>query len=629
MQQFFESTGVRWRDFKDYAEFDNYARKAAALILKMRNKGVYPMYVREIATLNKKGSREEELQKIFRAKNNRIYLRQTQAQRPTFKTVAPPQKPVILDREKRILAYSSEVNGESRRFYSLDVPPDLLGMMGVGSEETWGLEQIFSRLYSENRLYDIRLNINLEWQRIALGAMRKILTENRDDELKNPKYRQLLKEREKIEGQLPRADKTAAPRLRERLAEISKEIWLEKNRLYEASVVLMDDRGRILTAASYPYDEETLGELNPEIPKPYVRDANPYLNRAWKWKYNPGSTAKLLDSIAFLCSRDRFRYLKSLLTASWAFNNFPRTDLKGSYMLNGKEIVFQLRNFREHDVPPGFCSLEDALAHSYNTYFAYLAVHDNRMLMEDSRVYPHRRLFIKKATVPVDGMYREYPPLEYAERLLMNRQINLLDNFRDTEIHAGLHRIPNDALTAIESVFPVNGYFVAEVAHYAIGQGDFQVTALQNALTASTILNDGVLYLPSIVGSVTLMGSDTRRGKAVTPDPEDQKLRVFPAEVAGKIKNAMQAVVSRGTAGGVFGDLVKERTFYAKTGTAETEVYKDNALFTGFVRFRDGSHMVFSVIVPRSGLGARIAGKLTADIFRGIIDYENQRGNPL
>ncbi|MCP5102814.1 MAG: hypothetical protein GY950_05530 [bacterium] len=413
------------------------------------------------------------------------------------------------------------------------------------------------------------------------------------------------------------------------MTEIKQEISLEKNRLYEASVVLMDGRGRILTAASYPYDEATLRQLNPEIPKPYLRDANPYLNRAWKWKYNPGSTAKLLDSIAFLCSRDRFRYLRSLLSSGWAFGNFPRSDLKGSYMLNGKEIVFQLRNFREHDVPPGFCSLTDALTHSYNTYFAYLAVHNNSMLMVDSRVYPHRRFFVKKATVPVSGMYREYPSLEYAERLLMNRQINLLDNFRDTEIHPGLHRMPNDALTAIESVFPVNGYFVAEIAHYAIGQGDFQVTALQNALVASTILNDGVLYLPSIVGSVTLMGTDTRRGKAVTPDPEKHKLRVFPADVAGKIKVAMQAVVSGGTAGGVFGDLVKERTFYAKTGTAETGVYKDNALFIGFGRLRDGSDIVFSVIVPRSGLGARVAGKLTANILRGIIDYENQRGNSL
>ncbi|MDQ1355034.1 MAG: FtsW/RodA/SpoVE family cell cycle protein [Acidobacteriota bacterium] len=53
-----------------------------------------------------------------------------------------------------------------------------------------------------------------------------------------------------------------------------------------------------------------------------------------------------------------------------------------------------------------------------------------------------------------------------------------------------------------------------------------------------------------------------------------------------------------------------------------------NALFTGFVKFRNNEYVVFSVIVPRSGLGVRIAGKLTAQIMADIIEYENKRGNP-
>ncbi|MCX6579714.1 MAG: hypothetical protein NT166_05965 [Candidatus Aminicenantes bacterium] len=56
---------------------------------------------------------------------------------------------------------------------------------------------------------------------------------------------------------------------------------------------------------------------------------------------------------------------------------------------------------------------------------------------------------------------------------------------------------------------------------------------------------------------------------------------------------------------------------------------KDNALFTGFVKFRNNEYVEFSVIVSRSGLGARIAGKLTAQIMGGIIEYENKKGNPL
>jgi len=549
--------------------------------------------------------------------------------RPSFRKAKSPQKPAIVDAENNILAYSSEINGAYRRFYATEVPPDMLGLLGGKGEETWALEQIFSGLYRENRIHDIRLTFNLEWQKIALNAMRKMLLENRETEINNPKYQALRKEFEEVKAQSAQSGESGVSPLRKRMRELKKEIDLEKNRFYEASVVLLDPEGRILAAASYPYDEATLLELNPELPGPYRRDTNPHLNRAWKWKYNPGSTAKILDSIAFLSSRERFPYLQRLLTTGSAFASFPRTDLKGSTMLNGKEIPFRLRNFQGHDIPAGFCSLVDAFTHSYNTYFAYLALHDSNVLMVDSQVYTHSRSFIKKSTAPVSGVYREYPVLEYAERLLMNRKLNLLSNLSGTPIHDGLQRLPNDAFVAIESVFPVNAYTAADIAHYAIGQGDFQLTALQNALTASSILNNGALYFPSIIESVTLRETDTQPGKRIIPDPEQSKIKVFPAYVAGEIKEAMQAVALRGTAGGVFGDLMKGRIFYAKTGTAETGFSRDNALFTGFVKFRNNEYVVFSVIVPRSGLGARIAGKLTAQIMGGIIEYENKKGNLL
>jgi cell division protein FtsI/penicillin-binding protein 2 len=75
--------------------------------------------------------------------------------------------------------------------------------------------------------------------------------------------------------------------------------------------------------------------------------------------------------------------------------------------------------------------------------------------------------------------------------------------------------------------------------------------------------------------------------------------------------------------------MEKGREFYAKTGTAETELYKDNSLFIGFVRFQDGTPLIFSVIVPRSGIGARVAGKLTEDILKAIIEHDNKKGGTL
>jgi len=247
----------------------------------------------------------------------------------------------------------------------------------------------------------------------------------------------------------------------------------------------------------------------------------------------------------------------------------------------------------------------------------------------DNAPYNGTSTFIQKSTVPIGAMYNEYPTLEYAERLLMNRPLNLLGNLVDTPVHSQLQRMPDNVFSVTPSVFPINAYIMANVAHYSIGQGDFQLTALQNALTSSTVLNNGEMYFPSIVRSVEFKGDRQEKGEIISPDPVKGKIRVYSASVAEEIKEAMRQVVLRRTAGGVFGELKTDREFFAKTGTAETGVYKDNSIFTGFVKFRDGSHTVFSVIVPRAGLGARIAGKLTASIIGKIIEYENKKGKKL
>jgi cell division protein FtsI/penicillin-binding protein 2 len=432
--------------------------------------------------------------------------------------------------------------------------------------------------------------------------------------------------------------------LQDQVESIKSQISKIKNHYYEAAVVLMTPKGEIRTAASYPYNEETMKALNPGISKPYRPRENPYFNKNWQWNYNPGSTAKVLDCVAFLDSKDKrdengrylFPYLRTLLTSKRSFKDFPRLDLRGSSMLNGKEIVFRLRNFQGHVIPEGFCSLKEALSHSYNTYFSYLALHNNRMLTHDSRVYDqtikerYKRYFISKANIPITRTYQEYPTLEFAERLLMNRKIDLLYNLKDSPFESKLVRMPNDAFMAVESIFPVNAYTPANIAHYSIGQGNFQLTALQNAVIVSTILNRGILYYPSIIQSIKLRGDDqSKPGKSIVFDPGKDKIKIFDASIADQIKAAMKDAIENGTAKGLFREIKKGRDFYAKTGTAETELYKDNSLFVGFVRFQDGTPLIFSVIVPRSGMGAKIAGKLTEDILKEIIDYENEKGRKL
>ncbi|MFC2145733.1 penicillin-binding transpeptidase domain-containing protein [Acidobacteriota bacterium] len=595
---------------------------------------------------------------MFKIQDNCILLKHRQVQRASFKRAALSQKALVSDINNNALAYSSEINGKSQRFYTPQTLTELLFFLGSPGDGIWGLEQIFSKIYRENQLANIQLTINQEWQSIVLEAMKKILYANREKELKSPEYKKLLKELAASQAQLQKkrdqlpAGSTASQQLvmqtiiqlQDQVESIKSQISKIKNHFYEAAVVLMSHKGEIRTAASYPYNEETMKALNPGISKPYRPRENPYFNKSWQWNYNPGSTAKVLDCVAFLDSKDKrdekgrylFPYLRTLLTSKRSFKNFPRLDLKGSTMLNGKEIVFRLRNFQGHIIPEGFCSLEQALSHSYNTYFSYLALHNNRMLTHDSRVYDetikerYKRYFISKANIPITRTYYEYPSLEFAERLLMNRKIDLLYNLKDTPFESKLVRMPNDAFMAVESIFPINAYTPANIAHYSIGQGNFQLTTLQNAVIVSTILNRGVLYYPSIIQSIRLRGDDqSKPGKSIIFNPEKDKINVFKASIADQIKEAMKDVIEHGTAIGLFREIKKGREFYAKTGTAETELYKDNSLFVGFVMFQDGTPLIFSVIVPRSGIGAKVAGKLTEDILKAIIDHENKKGGRL
>jgi cell division protein FtsI/penicillin-binding protein 2 len=595
------------------------------------------------------------ISRMFKIQDNRILLKHRQVQRASFKRAAPWQKALVSDIDNTALAYSSEINGKSRRFYTPQALTELLFFLGSPADGIWGLEEIFSKIYRENQVANIRITINREWQRIALAAMEKTLHANREKELKNPKYKKLVKELEiaraqlqKKRDQLPASSAAnqrqvmqAIIQLQDQVESIKSQISKIKNHFYEAAVVLMTPKGEIRTAASYPYNEETMKALNPGISKPYRPRENPYFNKSWQWNYNPGSTAKVLDCVAFLDSKDKrdgkggylFPYLRTLLSSRHSFKDFPRLDLKGSTMLNGKEIVFRLRNFQGHVIPEGFCSLKEGLSHSYNTYFSYLALHGNRMLTHDSRVYDetikerYKRLFISKGNIPITRAYYEYPTLVFAERLLMNRRIDLLNNLKDSPFESKLVRMPNDAFMAVESIFPVNAYTAANIAHYSIGQGNFQLTALQNAVIVSTILNQGVLYYPSIIQSIRLRGDDrSKPGKSITFDPGKDKIKVFKASIADQIKAAMKDVIENGTAIGLFREMKKGREFYAKTGTAETELYKDNSLFVGFVTFQDGTPLIFSVIVPRSGMGAKVAGKLTEDILKEIIELEKKKG---
>ncbi|MCK4942679.1 MAG: hypothetical protein KAS65_03835, partial [Candidatus Aminicenantes bacterium] len=457
--------------------------------------------------ISKKGYLKKFLRsRLFKIKNNQIVLQQKILRRSSFVRGKGSKKPTIFDTQKQVLAYSVKINDKFHRFYSPVASSELQAIVGSAKIGPWGIEQVFHNLHKQKGVREIHLTLNSEWQKIAVRHLFSLLGDIKKRESVNPVYLNLKDRLIRTENQLSRArielmtlkdEHYRAMTMRNiidmqnRIESLKTEINKIKNYFYEASMVIMNSRGQILVSACYPYDEKSMQILNGSLLKPYRAYEVPELNRAWKWRYNPGSTAKVLDSIAFLHSLSQehqatggyeFPHLKHLLNSTSDFSHFPRNDLKGSRMLNGKQVFFQLQNFRGHNIPYGFCSLKDALTHSYNTYFAYLALHHNRMLTLDSALYKKDSYFISKSNIPLEKTYRDYPVLEFAEKLGFNRRIDLLANLNQTEIGRFLNRSPYDAFTSVESVFPVNAYTPSDIAYFSIGQSDLQLTTLQNSL---------------------------------------------------------------------------------------------------------------------------------------------------
>ena len=129
----------------------------------------------------------------------------------------------------------------------------------------------------------------------------------------------------------------------------------------------------------------------------------------------------------------------------------------------------------------------------------------------------------------------------------------------------GLNEVPPlDLPGVVSSYFPPVSDLANNlpfVAYSAIGQGNVRLTALQNAMVAAAVANNGVMMTPHFLSEVTGPdGAVVRRYKDSvwkTPLTPSQAARIVPL---------MQAVAQRGTAYGIFpaADNVA-----AKTGTAQ------------------------------------------------------------
>ena len=450
---------------------------------------------------------------------------------------------------------------------------DSLVLAGGGNaEDEEAFLPVVSYIKPSFRKGRVKLTISPALQRLSFSVLSQEIRRIKEREGKRAKEQEgkvreleerLRKAWEEYRKKRDRASATAVLELEDKLRRAKYRLWKIKNPFYEGAIVLVDSEGRLLASASYPADK---------------------LNRGWGETYNVGSTFKLVDSVAILSSSSP--YIKRLLRR-FPFAGPGSENLRGKRLLTGIPINFDLRNFRGERIPYGV-DFRTAFAHSFNVYFAYLAMH----------LYPPLLRGKEQLILPLSRLREEFPLLKYAEALGFNHRFELTP-------------IPGALLTA-RSVFPVNSYRLSEIAHYSIGQAGLRATPLQMAMVALAVARGGVFVPPRLVDEV-ISGNFRAKFKV-------EEKRVFSRRVAAKIEEAMEKVVLEGTARGAFSGWRWPWRVFAKTGTAETALYKDNSLFVGYMK-KGKRVLVFSVIIPRSGLGGRVAGRVARRLLDLYIKY--------
>lgn len=325
-----------------------------------------------------------------------------------------------------------------------------------------------------------------------------------------------------------------------------------------AAVVQDPYSGEILAIASYPtYDLSTYSADYSEISK---RPGEPLINRALNGTYAPGSSFKVLTSIAALEEKiinensviyDNGVYRKyapSYTPACWIYNKYHRTH--------------------------GAQNVTEALQNSCNYFFFELG----------------ERVGIETIT-------------KYAKKMGLGT-LTGIEVGESSGILAG-----PEYRNSIEAQ-----WYPGDTLQAAIGQSDNLFTPIQLSNYISTLLNGGTRYQTHLLLNVKDYYYDT----VYYQMPANILSRVDLSEnTVSVLKNAMRKVVEDGTAATIFNKSKVEIS--GKTGSAQVSRGSANGIFIGFAPF-DKPDIVVSVVIEHGAKGsyAAIAAKSIIEAYYGV-----------
>jgi penicillin-binding protein 2 len=155
----------------------------------------------------------------------------------------------------------------------------------------------------------------------------------------------------------------------------------------------------------------------------------------------------------------------------------------------------------------------------------------------------------------------------------------------------------------------------------AIGQGYISVTPLQLANAYAALANGGTLYSPRV--GEELVSPSGQVVQQINPPV----LGHLPAagSTLAYIRNALQGVVTSGTAAGTFAGFPLNQVCVAgKTGTAQAYGAKATSVFASFAPCNNPQYVVV-MMIPDSGYGADVSAPAIKQIWDGIYGLQGQK----
>lgn len=345
---------------------------------------------------------------------------------------------------------------------------------------------------------------------------------------------------------------------------------------FRGACVILDPRnGDVLAMASMPSFDPN--DFIPSIKKADWQalmsdDQHPLINRAIQGSYCPGSTIKVVFSLAALES--------GLITPS------TKAECLGVFYLGN--IPFHCWNKGGH----GDVQLRDAITMSCNIYFYNLG-----MKLGGPRLWEMAGAFGlgQRTGIPLDHEMEGLLPTEEFKQ----------------------KRNPRDRWTTGDSV------------NMAIGQGMLNVTPLQMAVVAAAMANGGAVYKPRLTLYI-----ETANGEVVTEfKPEIHGRIPATPEHIQFVREAMANVVEAGTGTRA---ALKNIKVAAKTGSAQFKVrdpatgelaQQTRTWMISFAPFQEPRYAM-ALIAEGGESGGHTAAPIVGAIYKKIFELETDRKNP-